>query len=145
MQFSQFHSSWKQTEPNIQKIFVEKLDNDLMIEANQNKLEEGKRPDNGEDFKEYSNLTLIIKRQTGGFISPSGNLALKDTGDFFNSMKVNKREIAAEITATDSKTSMLIDTYGDGILDVPNEDVQPIVDEARPRAIADIKSKLGLS
>jgi len=145
MQFSQFYSSWKQTEPNIQKIFVKELDNDLMIKANQTKLGEGKRPDNGEETPDYSQRTLTIKIRKSRFISPSKRIALKDTGDFFKSMKVNKSEIAAEITASDSKTSMLIDTYGDGILDVPNENLQPIVEEARPRAIADIKSKLGLS
>ncbi len=141
MEFSNFISKWKQFNPI--KIAVESINDDDVIEANQNSLEQGIRPD-GKEFEPYSEVTLEIKRANGGFISQSGRIALKDTGSFFDSMRVVKKDTFAEITATDSKTSMLVGGYGEEILDVPESEKQPILDKSRPNYIENCKKFLGL-
>lgn len=144
MEFSQFYSKWTTITPK-QMIgaYVQELDNDEIISSNQDSLEMGVRPD-GAMMPEYTSFTVSTKIEKGTFISPSGRIALKDEGDFYNSMKVNKSEMAAEITATDSKTGKLVDTYGDEILDITDSYIPGIMQEARPRFISWLKGQLGL-
>jgi hypothetical protein len=141
MQITTFIQRWANFKPL--ELQVKALDDNLIIESNQNKLEEGIYPD-GEEFREYSQVTLAIKRAKGGFISSSGRLALKDSGSFYNSMFVRKEPLFAELNATDSKTDKLVAEFSDRILDIPQDAHQEIVDESRDRFIDMCKKDLGL-
>jgi hypothetical protein len=141
MKFSQFISKWATFKPL--ELQVEALDNDEIIEANQNQLEQGLKSD-GSSFEPYSPVTLAIKMRDGGFISQSGNLAMKDTGAFFRSMVVRKERLFAEMGATDSKTEMLTLAHGDTILGVPENAKQDLIDSSRDKFIELCEKHLGL-
>lgn len=142
MEFSQFYTKWRATEPNLISEYVRSLDGYLMVEKNQESLLKGQRID-GKELPEYKNLTLQIKRETGGFISPSGQLAMKDTGGWYSDMKTKITEDSAFITNDNSLTGELIGRYV-SILGVPDKEKQEVIEEARPRYLYKIKNALGL-
>lgn len=104
----------------------------------QDRLEQGLKAD-GSSFQEYSPNTIIIKRQTGGFISPSGNIALKDTGDFYNSMVLKKYGNYAEIDANDIHN---LARFGDDILDVSDAEATEMIAQKEDELSKEIEKYL---
>ena len=121
--------------------FLIEVVNEEALSILQDRLEDGKQA-NGESFPEYSPVTIGIKRATGGFVSSSGNIALKDTGSFYNSMKLDKQSNYAEIVSTSSLFPKLVQRYGDKILDVSKEENNEIFERKREEYIDNISKFL---
>jgi hypothetical protein len=117
---------------NKEKFALEVVD-DEAIEILQNRLEEGKDSKGG-SFPEYADATIAIKRIEGGFISSSGNIAWKDTGDFYNSMFLNKQEKFIEIDSQDSNYPKIAERAPD-VLDVSEEENKEIFENKRDELI----------
>jgi len=105
------------------------------------RLEEGKQA-NGENFPEYSPVTIGIKRGNGGFISQSGNIALKDTGTFHSSVKLDINSKFAEATSDAHIASKLFEIFGGDILDFSKDEVLEIFEEKRPLIVEQLKNYL---
>ncbi|MEX0597029.1 MAG: hypothetical protein WD512_11070 [Candidatus Paceibacterota bacterium] len=110
---------------------------DEAIEILQDRLEDGKRAD-GNSFAPYSDVTIDIKRSTGGFISSSGNIALKDTGGFYRSMELRKEKKFVEVTSNDSIANDLFDAFGDDILDLSVDENNEVFERKREEYIKEI-------
>lgn len=120
------------TKDNLQSIYVSAIDEDEVIIANQNSLEEGIRPD-GQLFDVYSERTIEIKKRDGGFISQSGRIALKDTGSWYDDMYVKRYKDWLEIHNKDIAMSVkLTQDFGDQILEVPKDEIQILIKNAEP-------------
>lgn len=146
MQFSVFYNKWGNVKGDMEKMYLKEIDDEKIVKANQDSLSNGIRPD-GVEMQPYKPLTLQIKRQTGGYISPSGLIALKDTGSWYKNAFVNTDESrnAKEIQNRDSTlTGDLVERFGNSILDVPDSQVDVIMEDARPRFISSVKKALGL-
>jgi|DEB0MinimDraft_10_1074344.scaffolds.fasta_scaffold03994_3 hypothetical protein len=102
---------------------------DEAIEILQNRLEEGKDSKGG-SFPEYADETIAIKRIEGGFISPSGNIAWKDTGQFYNSMFLNKLNGFIEIDSNDENYPEIAKRAPD-VLDVSADENLEIFENKR--------------
>lgn len=85
----------------------------LVIELQQLQLNEGKRGDNSEITPEYTPFTKVIKRAKG---QPSDRVTLKDSGDFWKSIKTSPTDSFVELYATDKKTNELLAKYGELVL-----------------------------
>jgi hypothetical protein len=143
MDFDRFFNNWTSTMEidNLEAMYVEQLSDEEILKANHESLLRGEIPNAG--FTDpYSFLTLQIKNETGGFISPSGLIAFRDTGAFWSSMFVAKNGNEAFIDAVDDKTDMLTAEWGDEILGVPDENKPEIVKEAEPRFYDEVNKKL---
>lgn len=110
---------------------------DSAIEILQNRLEDGKRADGG-SFPEYSENTIGIKRATGGFISPSGNIAWKDTGEFYDSMRLRKEKGFIEIESYDEKAGRIFE-QAPTVLDVSEDENNQIFEDKRQEIIDNIE------
>ena len=80
VQFTQFFNNTKVAfNPDyIISLAVQSMNNADIVDYNISQLMRGERYD-GVILGEYSPLTIQIKQELGGFISPSGNIALIDT------------------------------------------------------------------
>lgn len=107
----------------------------------QNRLEQGKYAD-GKDFPDYAPLTVQLKRLNGGFISQSGKIALKDTGEFYDSMKLRKEKDFAEITSDNEKAGKLVEAYGDEIFDVSDEEATEMAEQKEVEIAKEIEKFL---
>jgi hypothetical protein len=119
---------------------IEVLD-DEAIAIMQDRLEEGKQA-NGNSFPEYSPVTIGIKRAMGGFISKSGNIALKDTGTFYKSMELKKQGSFAQITSDLPLADKLISDWGGDIFDVSVEENNEIFERKREEYIKNMQNFL---
>ena len=144
MDFEAFYNTWKNTMDleSLEQLYNEQLDDDLIIKSNQKKLSKGEMPNGGLIKGEYSPVTLVIKRKTGGYISPTGLIALKNKGDFYKSFFVAKIKNESILDAMDAKTTMLMDEYGDEILDIPDHAKEAIIEEAKDRFYEQLNNKL---
>lgn len=124
---------------DIANLALEVVD-DEAIEILQNRLEQGKRAD-GNSFDEYKPLTLEIKRATGGFISPSGNKAWKDRGDFYDSMKLRKANGFMEIDSDDEKAAKIFERAPD-VLDISIDENNEIFENKRDEMINNFEKYL---
>lgn len=105
----------------------------------QDRLEQGIYAD-GSSFPEYSETTIGIKRSTGGFISQSGNIALKDSGDFYDSMNLKKFKGFAEIDAADPDG--LNERFGSNILDVSQDESNEMFEIKREQLLKNVEKYL---
>ena len=127
---------------SLEQLYNEQLDDDLIIESNQNSLEEGIRPD-GQLMDDYAERTIEIKRRDGGFISQSRRIALKDTGSWYDDMFIVKKKNTSFIDNKDlAMTDKLVTDFGDPILDIPEDEKEHIIEEAKPRFYEQINNKL---
>lgn len=67
---------------------------------------------------------------------------LKDTGDFHKSIQARVNQHSLEMTASDSKTDMLQDKYGDEILGLSDEAKQYIIDDIRQEFITMVRKSI---
>jgi hypothetical protein len=72
-------------------------------------------------FGSYSAITIETKERNGTFINPNYQIALKDTGDFWNAFQIYIIGNELILDSTDSKTKMLIDEYTDNIFNIPEK------------------------
>lgn len=77
---------------------------DLNIEQ----MNKGLRSDGSEILPSYSDLTIQIKKEKG---QPTDRVTLKDTGSFYEGVKVNISGEKIDITSTDEKTAKLNKKY----------------------------------
>ena len=117
---------------------IEVLD-DEAIAIMQDRLEEGTQA-NGNGFAEYSEATIGIKQSNGGFISQTGRIALKDTGNFYDSMYLRKENTFAEITSDLPLAEKLPRDWGDHIFDVSVEENNEIFERKRDKYIKNIEN-----
>jgi hypothetical protein len=73
-----------------------------------------------------------------------GPIKLYDTGDFQKSIKPNFGNEAFEMEATDSKTDMLQDTYGDDILGIDDESFDDVAEDAIGQIQFELRKHLNL-
>ena len=97
------------------------------------RMEQGLDAD-GSSFPPYSPTTLDIKRGTGGFISPTGNIAWKDTGGFYDSWKVQKYDGFAEIDSDDPIAAKIF-VLAENVLDVSQEEANEMFENKRDEFI----------
>ena len=145
MTFTDFYNKSKivLNKANIISTVVQSMDSNDIISKNQTQLIKGTKA-NGEAMPDYKPLTLQIKQEEGGFISPSGKIALANTFDFFNAFNVVKTKESAKVSSKDSKRAMLEDRYGVDIFGLTEDNEQKIITESEPKYIAKIKKDLGL-
>lgn len=70
------------------------------------------------DYQPYKPLTIMLKSEKG---QPTDRVTLKDTGDFYESMRVEADRTQFEIVADDWKTDELKAKYGDAIFGLTDE------------------------
>lgn len=143
MQFTQFYNSSKKAfDPDfIISMAVKSMNDADIVDLNISQLIKGERSD-GVILGQYSAMTIQIKHQSGGFISPSGNIALIDSFDFVNSIRVTKTNTSAFINGTDEKTKMLKDRYGEQIVGLNSVNEQTILDNGKDKFINSITDRL---
>lgn len=122
-------------------ITIENINEKKAIELNQSQLIKG-YDSNGKEMPKYTKKTKQIKAETGGFLSPSGRIALKDTGDFFNEMRIDKKDDFFAITSEDEKRTMLQNRYGKDVLGLNDKDQNTIIEETRKPTIKEIENRL---
>jgi len=117
----------------------------MMIALNQKQLYELGLQADGSPTGDYSPVTVKIKEASG---QPTDHITLKDTGDFYNSMKVTIGYNYARIEADTVKT---VDDYKDKGLQVDlldrwpkalgltDESIKEILPEVKKRFIAAIR------
>ncbi len=111
-----------------------------IAEYNRGQMYEGVRADDTTIEPEYSPLTVLIKTAKG---QPTDRVTLRDTGDFYDSIKVDVNSNAYEVYATDEKTVRLTTKYGDKILGLSKSSKATYVEQiVRPRLEDVITAKL---
>lgn len=128
------------TSINIVEVAISVI-SDNELEIPKDRLEQGIRADNT-TFKPYTPFTIKMKKASGGFISQSGNIALKDTGDFYRSFNWVKKKDYLELDATDPKTNKLFEAFGDDILDVSEIEANEILEQTREQFIEQLHTNL---
>ena len=104
--------------PSIKKAFE---DNDLevkSIQVDKQLFGKGEKADGSMIRPAYSPITVSIKRKKG---QPINRVTLKDSGDFYQSIKVIAKDDELEITTSISYAKYLFKKYGDNVLGIQEE------------------------
>ena len=125
-------------EPKVIDTAIKVIDSNEVIKLNQEQLLKGKDSE-GNNYKDYTNFTIKTKRETGGFISPSGKLAFKDTGDLWRKMEVQKETDFFAVYSSDKKYNFLISMYGKDIFGLNSKDAGIVIKKAQPKFIDEIQ------
>lgn len=75
---------------------------------------------------EYTPFTVSIKRQKG---QPTDRVTLRDTGDFYSSLRVEFDEGGFYVTSDDSKAAELLEKYGTNIFRLSNQNLTILIRE----------------
>lgn len=89
-----------------------------IVKLNQGQMFIGRRADGTELLPSYKDITIEIKKSKG---QPYDRVTLRDTGAFWDSIKVDVSTDVFKINATDSKAKKLIKKYGVKILGLSKE------------------------
>jgi len=111
--------------PNVIESFVQNAFDEFDSVAedfNIDQLLEGKRSD-GSSLPDYSINSVTV------FGKPPGAMTLKDTGAFHKSITLNAGKNEADIDATDPKTDMLVDNYGEKIIGLSEQHLNEYRDD----------------
>lgn len=84
----------------------------------------------------YTPFTRAIKKQKG---QPDNRVTLKDSGDFYNSVFMDKTPFPVQLSATDEKTPDLFRKYGGGILAMTKKNKTTL---ANGLVLADVNDQL---
>ncbi len=103
-----------------------------IVDLNTLQLEKGLRAD-GKDLGVYKQFAYKQRFRP---------VDLKDKEDFYNSIQVKINQRSLEMYATDSKTDMLQDRYGDEIIGLSDEAKQYIIDEIRQEFISMVRKSI---
>ena len=146
--FKTFHKKWRSAFRDDQQIQVQAIKSvsDEAVNLNKEQLLSSTKAD-GESFKDYSGETLAIKQEKSRFISSTGRLALKDTGDFHSEMFARPQSftdntVGLFISSRDSKTGMLTATYGEDIFGLVVANKETISDKATRKYILTYKKRI---
>lgn len=89
---------------------------------------------------EYVPLTVSIKRIKG---QPTDRVTLRDTGDFYSSLRVEFDEGGFYVTSDDSKAAELLEKYGTNIFRLSNQNLTILLREyIRPTFAEKLKELL---
>lgn len=92
------------------------------------------------DYAPYAPRTIKNKKRKG---QPYDRVTLRDTGKFYNSMKLRAVRAGFGINATDPKADDLIEKYGSAILRLTNENLSILLwTYVRPELVRRLKNKL---
>lgn len=116
---------------------IEAIDEDD-LNIVKDRMEQGLAAD-GSSFPPYTDLTLEMKAATGGFISPSGNIAWKDEGDFYDSWTIKKLDGFAEINSNDVNAEKIFEREPN-VLDVSEEESGEMFELKRNQIIESIEN-----
>lgn len=106
-----------------------------LAQENRQQLFEGKDSTGASIEPPYKPFTVMIKKRKG---QPVNRVTLRDTGDFYKSIRVIDRAADFEYIATDPKTRDLEIKYGDNILGLASSSF----DKLKPQIIKDIIDQL---
>jgi hypothetical protein len=87
---------------------------------------EGVRGEDGQfiaDYWPYHPYTIAVKQSKG---QPTDRVTLRDTGAFHRSIKVDVDNEKFTVTATDPKTDELMEKYGEGILNISDDNLHSL-------------------
>lgn len=91
-------------------------------------------------YAPYSPYTVRVKKEKG---QPTDRVTLRDTGDFHKSFEVVIGPVGFYITATDYKTNMLIEKYGEKIFGlIPQNKIELAQKYLYPAVIVEINKEL---
>ena len=74
----------------------------------------------------YTLFTQEIKKEKG---HPTNRVTLKDTGDFYDSIFMEKTKFPIFLNARDKKTSKIAEKYGEFVLDLTKDNKDQIVQD----------------
>lgn len=77
-------------------------------------------------YDPYSPYTVRVKKEKG---QPYDRVTLRDTGDFHRSFEVVFDPASFYITATDNKTQMLVERYGERIFGLTTENKKELTEK----------------
>ena len=131
MDFFKFRENLKKlTESKIISLAIESIKEKDVTFLNQEQLKIG-YDSNNKEMPRYSKKTLEIKRKKGGYISPSGKIALRDKGDLWDKMKVFKEVDFMSVFSTDKKYNLLIDRYGKDVFGLNKKDTEAVLENSQ--------------
>lgn len=110
----------------------------LAKQLNQEQLAEGRRADNSR-LPAYSPKTIVIKTRLGQQTSP---MNLRNKGDFWNSIKYEAVNGEFEGEATDRKTGLIMDAFGELIVGLTPKNKLKISRAANRDFVIDAKNFL---
>ena len=91
-------------------------------------------------YAPYSPYTIRVKNEKG---QPTDRVTLRDTGDFHKSFEVVVGPVDFYITATDYKTDMLIEKYGEKIFGlIPQNKTELVQKYLYPAVMTQINKEL---
>ena len=103
---------------------------DVIIDmiVNEQLYEQGENGDNVSimSYQPYTLRTVRIKRKKG---QPYDRVTLRDTGEFYNSLKVHFDDNGFYVTSSDDKAPELLAKYGKRILKLSNENLSILLKE----------------
>lgn len=85
---------------------------DVFLKSQKEQMYDGIDSDGLAIEPEYTPFTVIMKEAKG---QPSSRVTLKDTGDFYNAMYIEKRADSLIVDSKDWKSNALQEKYGDEI------------------------------
>jgi len=80
------------------------------------------------DYNFLGTYALMTKKRKKAKGQISNRVTLRDTGDWYNSMFIDFKNNQILVDASDNKTDMLKDIYGDAILQLADEEIEFFVD-----------------
>lgn len=91
-------------------------------------------------YAPYSPYTIRVKNEKG---QPTDRVTLRDTGDFHKSFEVVVGPVDFYITATDYKTDMLVERYGEKIFGlIPQNKIELTQKYLYPAVMTEINKEL---
>lgn len=117
----------KRLKPSIETFTREVIEDNrpLLEDFNALQLDQGLKADGSDITPEYHPFTVAIKKAKG---QPYDRVTLKDTGAFYESIRIKTTRNELTYEATDSKTEDLQEKYGDAILGLSDEDKTEFID-----------------
>ena len=112
------------------------------IDHQQDQMFEGIKSDGKSITPPYAPLTILIKESKG---DPYDRVTLKDTGNFYNAIFIDKRSDGFLIDSKDSKANELQEKYSDeifGLADLRKQDYTDIVKPVFVQSVVDGLNKV---
>lgn len=123
----------------IRDFVADENQNILDLNRNNQLYDKGLRADGSKVKPAYTSFTKKIKKEKGQVYD---RVTLKDTGDFYNSFKLNLTSFDFEIGATDSKTDELTAKYGEGIFGLTIENKRKLSDKLAKTLLIKIRKRI---
>lgn len=125
--------------PEEQVIEVSKGYETEIIELNQAQIYQGTDQNKQSIVPSYTPFTVRIKKRKG---QPSNRVTLKDTGDFYESFKIQYDKKQFFIYADDDKTRDLLVKYGFDVFGLNDDSTQEVIEILKPELIEEFRNTL---